>query len=60
MQKAPGNTQRENADPETQKRSEATQGVISNLKTQELPDVIQGGEAKTRKTVERGGDSKVN
>ena len=41
-------------------RSEATQGVISNPNTQKLPEVIQGGEAKTRKTIERGGDLKVN
>ena len=47
-------------DLETQKRSEATRGVISNPNTQKLPEVIQGGEAKTRKTVERGGDIKVN
>ena len=59
-QKATGNTQRENAAPETQKRSDVTQAVISNLNTQKLPEVIQGGEAKTRKTVERGGDLKVN
>ena len=47
-------------DLKTQKRSDATQGVISKLNTQKLPEVIQGGEAKTRKTVERGGDVKVN
>ena len=51
---------KKDGDLKTQKRSEATQGVISNLNAQTLPEGIQGGEAKTRKTVERGGDLKVN
>ena len=59
-QKAPGNTQRENADPKTQKRSEATQGVNSTPYTQRVSREIQGGNPENRETVERGGDVKVN
>ena len=55
-----GTTQRENADPKTQKRSEATQGVNSTPYTQKVPGEIQGGNPENRKTVERGGDVKVN
>ena len=59
-QKAPGTTQRENADPKTQKRSAATQGVNSTPYTQRVSREIQGGNPENRETVERGGDVKVN
>ena len=45
-QKAPGTTQRENADPKTQKRPGATQGVNSSPNTQKAREVIQGGEPR--------------
>ena len=47
------NTQRENADPKTQKRPGATQGVNANPNTQKVPEVIQGGEPRNTAVIFR-------
>ena len=60
MQKAPGNTQRGNADPKRRKGRKQPKEYTQIPTRRRYQKQFKGENPENRKTVERGGDVKVN